>query len=155
VGYWDDGRPEEKLSINEIVRRLNGDELIPLSPRCLSGEWTRLAVKGILKNTRYHALWQYGVTESVYVPDGDYVRQRRRAEPLKEIVLEEFRLVSNQMWFAAQARLAIEGHNGGRHSKDGDRKSRPKLLNGLLVCPEHNRTLHVSKPHGRQMHCPS
>ena len=76
VGYWDDGRPEERLSINEIVRRLNDDETIPLPPRCLSEEWTRLAVRRILTNTRYRALWMYGVTESVYLPDGDYIQQR-------------------------------------------------------------------------------
>jgi hypothetical protein len=78
-----------------------------------------------------------------------------RAEPLKEIVLESLRLVSDRAWFDGQVRLAGEGHNGGRRSKDGDRQSRPKLLNGLLVCPEHNRPLYVSGPHGRQMHCPS
>lgn len=77
------------------------------------------------------------------------------AEPLKEVVIEELRLISDGAWFDAQLRLANEGRNGGRRSRDGDRQSRPKLLNGILTCPEHNRPLHVSGPNGRQMHCPS
>jgi site-specific DNA recombinase len=155
VGYWDDGRVGEKLSINQIIQRLNSDLSIPLPPRAVSGEWTRLAVRRILMNSRYCALWKYGVTESVYLPDLDYTLQRVRVAPLKEIVLEDLRLISDQTWQDAQTRLATDKHNGGRRSKDGDRKSRPKLLNGLLVCPVHNRPLYVGGAFGRSMYCPS
>lgn len=146
---------DDELSINEIVRRLNGNPDIPLPPRAVSGEWTRLAVKRILTNSRYVGLWKYGVTESVYVPDGDYTRQRIRAEPLKEVRLDDLRIVSDELWSKAQLRIAREGGNGGRRAKDGDRQSRPKLLNGILVCPVHDRPLYVSGPYGKQMHCPS
>src|SRR5690606_5493082 len=64
---------DEGVSINEIIRRLNADQNIPLPPRCLSGEWTRLAVTRLLRNSRYRAVWKYGVTETIYIPDGDYV----------------------------------------------------------------------------------
>lgn len=146
---------EDELSINEIIRRLNGDPNIPLPPRATSGEWTRVAVKRILTNTRYAAWWKYGVTESVYIPDGDYNRQRMRVEPLKEIRLEELQIVSDELFHAAQARMAAEPRQGGRRAKNGDRQSRPKVLNGILVCPEHGRQLYVSGPFGSQMHCPS
>ena len=146
---------DDELAINEIIRRLNGNPDIPLPPRAMSGEWTRLAVKRILTNSRYVGLWKYGVTESVYVPDGDYTRQRMRAEPLKEVQLDDLRIVSEELWSKAQLRIVRKGGNGGRRSKDGDRKSRPKLLNGILVCPVHDRALYVSGPYGKQMHCPS
>jgi site-specific DNA recombinase len=146
---------DERLSINEIVRRLNDDPSIPLPPRCTSGQWTRLAVKGILKNARYRALWKYGVTETVYLPEQDYDRQMMRAEPLREIHIEELRIVSDAIWFEAQARLATESRNGGRRSKDGDRRSRPRVLGGLFFCPEHKRPLYVGGAYGKRLYCPS
>lgn len=147
---------EDELPLNEIIRRLNGNPEIPLPPRATSGEWSRLAVKGILTNSRYVGLWKYGVTESVYVPDGDYTRQRMRAEPLKEVRFDDLRIISEELWTKAQLRIARQGSNGGRRAKDGDRRSRPRLLNGILVCPVHDdRPLYVSGPYGKQMHCPS
>jgi len=146
---------DEPLSINEIVRKLNEDESIPLPPRCKSGEWTRLAVLRVLRNLRYRGVWQYGVTEATYVPDGDYVRQRMRAEPLQEVYLKDLDFISKDLWDRAQKRLAKEVRRRGRQPKDGDRQSRPRLLNGLFVCPEHDQILYVGGPHGRMMYCPS
>jgi site-specific DNA recombinase len=145
---------EEKLTIDEIIRRLNDDESIPLPPRCTSGVWTRLAVLRLLKNTRYRGIWQYGVTESFYDPDGDYTRQKFRLEPLKEVVLEELRVVDDEIWFAAQTRLAKEGSgNRGRKSTDGESSSRPRLCHKLFFCPEHEHLLYVGGPYGRSLFC--
>lgn len=144
----------QKLSIEEIIRRLNADDGIPLPPRCNSGMWTRLAVRGVLKNSRYRGVWQYGVTESMYIPDGDYVRQHVRLEPLKEVILEELRIVDDERWFAAQERLAKEvTKNRGRRPVDGDNKSRPRLLHKLFFCPEHGCVLYVGGPYGSSLHC--
>lgn len=146
---------DDALPITEIIRRLNDDPEIPLPPKCASGEWTRLSVQGILKNPRYRGQWQYGVKESVYQPEGDYVRQRTRSEPLKEVQFEELRIVPDVLWFAAQDRLANAHSNRGRKSKDGDVKSRPRLLNGLFRCPEHDRPLYVHGWFGKFHACPS
>lgn len=145
----------DALPITEVIRRLNNDPEVPLPPKCASGEWTRLAVKGILKNPRYIGQWQYGAKESVYQSEADYVRQKTRSQPLKEVKLEELRIVSDELWFAAQERLANAHANRGRKSKDGDDKSRPKLLNGLLWCPEHDRPLYVHGWYGKFHACPS
>ncbi len=145
----------DALPITEIIRRLNDDPDVPLPPKCASGEWTRLAVKGLLKNPRYVGQWQYGAKESVYQPEADYVRQKTRSQPLKEVKLEELRIISDEIWFAAQERLANTHANRGRKSKDGDEHSRPKLLNGLFCCPEHDRTLYVHAGYGRFYACPS
>lgn len=146
---------EESVSINEIIRRLNDDPAIPLPPRCSSGEWTRLSVKGILENTRYRGLWRYGTTESIYQPDGDYVRQKPRVEPLKEVNIEEFRLVPDSLWYAAQERLLSDKGSRGRKAKKGDRQSRPRMLNGLFYCPEHDRPLYVGGAYGNLLFCAS
>lgn len=147
---------EDRLDIIEIVRRLNADPTIPLPERAENGRWTRTIVRRILKNPRYRGLWQYGVCESVFLPEADYVRQRPRIEPLKEVQIDSLRIVDNAVWFAAQERLATDRHNrAGRPPVDGDRASRPKLLNGLLVCPTHDdQVLHVGGPHGGAMVCP-
>jgi len=147
---------EDRVDVIEIIRRLKADPAIPLPPRALSGEWTRLAVRNILKNSRYIGLWKYGVSESVFLPEADYVRQRPRVEPLKEVRIDTLRIVADGLWYGAQERLATErGTRRGRPPVDGDRESRPKLLNGLLVCPTHDdQVLHVAGPYGNAMVCP-
>lgn len=144
---------KEHVSLDEIIRRLN-ERNCPLPPRSTTGMWSRDAVTGVLKNTRYRALWKYGVKEAVYLPDKDYTRQRMRAEPLKEVMIEELRIVPDDLWFAAQERLADERKKRGRKPKDGDYQSRPRILNELLICPEHNQVLYVGGPFGRGMFCP-
>lgn len=146
----------DRVDIIEIVRRLKADPSIPLPPRAHSKRWTRGVVRNILKNTRYRGLWRYGVTESVFLPEADYVRQRPRVEPLKQVQLEELRIVDDALWYAAQERLASErGDRRGRPPVDGDHESRPKLVNGLLVCPTHeDQPLYVGGPYGNAMVCP-
>ena len=143
----------DRVSLDEIIRRLN-DRDCPLPPRCTTNFWSRTAVRGILMNTRYRGVWKYGVMEAVYLPDKDYTRQRLRAEPLAEEQIEGLRIISDTDWFAAQERLADEKLNSGRTPNDGDRQSRPKILNGLLYCPEHETNLHPGGPYGKSMVCP-
>ena len=147
---------DDRLDIIEILRRLNADPSLPLPERAESGRWTRSIIRRILKNPRYRGLWQYGVSESVFLPEADYVRQRPRVEPLKEVQIESLRIVDDALWYAAQERLAADrSGRRGRPPVDGDHTSRPKLLNGLLVCPVHgDQALHVGGPHGNAMICP-
>jgi DNA invertase Pin-like site-specific DNA recombinase len=144
-----------KLSIAEIVRRLNGDSTAPLPPKAVSGRWTRLGVKLLLANPRYRGEWLYGKTETVWQPRQDYARQVSRDEPLEKLHFEELRIVDDATWFAAARRLAERGRrSAGRKPRDGDRTSRPRLLNGLFVCPAHDRPLYVGGAFGTLMHCP-
>ncbi len=145
----------DRVSISEIVGRLNADPTVPLPPRASSGMWTAIAVKNLLKNSRYRGVWRYGVMESVYVPDGDYVRQKMRSEPLAEVFIEQLRIVPDELSFAAQARLQERAGRGGRPPKDGNHASRPKLLNGMLLCSAHKgQRLYSSGAYGQSMHCP-
>ena len=73
----------DRLTIEEILRRLNADSNIPLGPKCLSGQWTRLGVRRILSNPRYRGFWSYGTTKNVWQSKGDYNRQVARDAPLR------------------------------------------------------------------------
>lgn len=143
----------DRLSISAVVRRLN-EQSAPLPPRCATGRWTYLAVKTVLGNPRYRGLWQYGRTEAKWLSCKDYVRQVEREEPLKVRQMEELRIVDDEMWFRAQELRASNPHNAGRKPVDGDRKSRPRLLNGLLYCGYHDRPLVVGGGQGRSAICP-
>jgi hypothetical protein len=145
----------DRLSIAEIVRCLNEDLSVPLGPKAVSGRWTRLAVKLLLANPRYRGHWAYGTTQSVWQAKQDYTRQVEREQPLACQQFEELRIIDDKTWYAAARRLATEQErNAGRKAKDGDRQSRPRLLNGLFVCAAHGRRLYVGGTHGKVMFCP-
>ncbi len=145
---------EEGLSISAIIRRLNDDDSAPLGPKAVSGRWSRLAVRLLLSNPRYRGWWMYGKTKMVWQSKKDYSRQVPRERPLGEQKFEELRIVSDEQWHRAQKRLAEEPRGGGRRPKDGNRKTRPKLLNGFFFCAEHGRRLHVGGTQGLLMVCP-
>ncbi|MDB5308826.1 MAG: Recombinase [Gemmataceae bacterium] len=144
----------DRTAIDEIVRRLNTDPTVPLPPKSTNRTWTHDAVRKLLSNTRYRGCWRYGVTETVWLSSKDYARQIARKEPLKEVLIEDLRLISDDQWFAAQVMLAKEaGRAAGRKPRDGDTMSRPRVLNGLFVCQAHNRKLYVGGVHGKYMTC--
>ena len=144
---------KDLVSIDEIARRLNDDPDAPPPPRSETGMWSHQSVLRILKNPRYRGLWEYGRTKIQYVSAKDYLRQVPRDEALKSAQFEELRIVPDEVWYAAEARLLRERGNRGRKPKDGDRQSRPKLLSGLLWCPEHDRFLYAGGAYGKTMFC--
>jgi hypothetical protein len=147
---------QDLVRIDEIIRRLNDNPEIPLPPKSANGAWTRQAVRTVLMNPRYRGWWEYGKTQTLWQAKKDYARQVAREEPLRAAQIEELRIVPDDLWYGAQRRLAgLERTSVGRKSKDGERGSRPKLLNGLLWCAEHGRPLYVAGPHGKHMICMS
>lgn len=144
----------DRVTMSEIVRRLNADPEAPPPPKSPDRTWTHAAVRRLLANPRYRGCWRYGVTETVWVSSKDYARQVTRQEPLKEVQIEALRLVPDDRWFAAQKLLADEAAKVvGRKPQDGDTASRPRLLNGLFVCPTHRRKLYVGGVNGKYMVC--
>ncbi len=113
-----------------------------------------MAVKGLLANARYRGLWQYGAKEAILLSGKDYIRQTPRAQALQEAQLDDLRIIDNETWFKAQELRANNPHNAGRKPVDGNRKSRPRLLNGLLYCGYHDRPLVVGGGQGRSAFCP-
>lgn len=143
----------EGLTIAAIVRRMNALGA-PLPPRSFSGRWTRLAVRRILQNERYIGNWAYGRTKTVWMNKKNYARAVEREKPLKEVRLDALRILDDQTWQKAQERLTDLAGNAGRQPKDGDRKRRPRVLNGFFKCQKHKkRPLEVDGPSGRYMRC--
>lgn len=146
--YVDDG-----TAISEIARRLNEAPDAPSPSRSQTGRWSHPTVRKLLMNTSYRGYWTYGKTEAKWQSKKDYARQIPRAEPLCSRQFEHLRIVPDALWHAAQARLATNQRRAGRKPRNGSRAERPRLLNGLLWCPTHNRALEVSGGYGQAMVC--
>lgn len=144
---------EERLSLDEITRRLNDDPDSPAPNKSLTGWWTHALVRRHLTLAAYKGSWAYGVAKTKWSSDKDYAKKEVRDEPLKSDQFEDLRIVSDDLWFAAQKRLAEEVRKSGRKPRDG-RKSLPNLLRALFACPEHNRQMVVSGAHASILYCP-
>ena len=143
----------DRLPRAEIIRRLNMAGA-PLPPRAMTGRWTDLAVRTLLKNTRYRGLWKYGETESVWLDKQDYCRQFKLDEPRKSVQIEDLRIVDDATWYKAQELAANCKHNAGRKPKDAEGQCRPRVLNGILTCAHHRRSLISGGGYNRTWLCP-
>jgi site-specific DNA recombinase len=144
----------DRLPIQQIIRQLNQDSQRPKPPFAQRFGWSRQVVKRVLANSRYRGLWRYGTQETVWMSSRDYARQVDREQPLKSVQLDALRIVEVELWYQAQALLQHEVHKmSGRKPRDGNRQSRPRILDGLLYCPTHNRKLYVGGSHGHQLFC--
>lgn len=138
-------------SMDEIARLLNDDDDAPAPSKSLTGLWTHKLVRDHLMNAAYRGFWCYGANETKWLGGKDYACQVPRLQPLKSGQFEELRIISDELWYRAQQLIAVERANSGRRCKNG---SRPRVLRGLFICPEHGRQLVVGGPQGRVLHCP-
>ncbi len=144
---------KDGITIQAIAQRLNGDPEAPSPPKSPSGQWNHRSVRYLLANTCYRGEWAYGRKETKWQSKKDYARQVERPEPLKVTQFEHLRIVSDETWYAAHARLLENESQAGRRSKDGDQKARPRVLNGLFRCPTHDQPLYVGGGFGHNMFC--
>lgn len=144
----------ERLTLDEIARRLNDDPEAPAPNKSLTGWWTHSLVRKHLMLAAYRGSWAYGAAKTKWSSDKDYAQKEMRAEPLKTGQFENLRIVSDEIWYAAQKRLAVEVAKSGRKRKDGTRNAPCLLLRQLFVCPQHNRQLVVGGAHGSVLFCP-
>ena len=146
--FTDEGR----LGYAEIAHRFR-EAGVPPPPRVKN--WTWKAVKYLLKNRRYIGDWSYGWTESVWQNKAGYSRQRRRDEPRLARRVEALRVVPDDLFYAAQARVAERAGRGGRPShRGGPRVTDP--LAEVSRCPKHKRRrLSVCGANGTQLACPA
>ncbi len=144
---------EDRVSIQKIAHRLIC-EGAPLPPHAANGLWSQAGVRRLLGNERYTGRWAYGKTRSTWNNAKSYTRQVPRDTPLKEQQFEDLRIIDDVTFRKAQEILAANRHHiAGRRPRDTS-TPRPKLLNGLLYCCEHDRPLIVGAHHGRHMYCP-
>ncbi len=142
----------DRLPMAAILRRLN-TAAAPLPPKA-GGYWTLAALRYLLENAAYRGEWAYGKGQNVWQSKADYSKRVLRDQPLKVKQFDHLRLVDDATWHGAQRLLAEHPRRGGRKPRDGDRKSRPRVLNGLLVCAAHGDRLKVSGDKGQWMVCP-
>jgi DNA invertase Pin-like site-specific DNA recombinase/DNA-binding CsgD family transcriptional regulator len=144
----------DRLTLDEIARRLNDTRDAPAPAKSLTGWWTHALVRKHLMLKAYRGHWTYGAAQTKWSSDKDYAQRVPREKPLKSGQFEELRIVADELWYAAQKRLAENSTRSGRNPKDGERHRQPNLLRQLFVCPEHNRPLVVGGPHGSIVFCP-
>jgi site-specific DNA recombinase len=71
------------------------------------------------------------------------------------VTLENLRIVSDAIWFAAQARLAKNRGIRGRRPNNENADPSLRVLSGLFWCPEHDRPLRACSAYGKYLGCPS
>ncbi|HVK08987.1 MAG TPA: recombinase family protein, partial [Gemmataceae bacterium] len=142
----------DRLPMARILELLNAEQAL-LPPKAFAGYWTHQALRYLLENPCYRGEWAYGRGENVLVSQKDYVKRRMRDKPLKTQQVEHLRLVSDEAWYAAQKLMAESPQRAGRKPRDGDRTTRPRVLNGLLYCAAHDRPLKVCGNRGQWMTC--
>lgn len=145
----------DRMKLVRILERLN-DEKAPLTPMSNGAYWTHTALVYLLRNPCYRGLWAYGKGKNVWQSKQDYAKRVLRDCPLREAVFEDLRLVPDEIWLKAQELMdAHPQANAGRKPKNENAVKRPRILNGLLVCKEHDGCrLKVAGAYGQHMFCP-
>lgn len=144
---------DDRLSILQIAHRFNA-EGAPPPPHVPDRRWSQTAVRRLLGNERYIGHWAYGKTKSTWNNAKSYTRQVPRDEPLKQQYFENLRIIDDVTFQKAGEILSANRHQvAGRKPRDTS-IPRPKLLNGLLYCCQHDRPLIVGAHNGLHMFCP-
>lgn len=143
----------DRLSQTRILERLN-ELTVPGGPQSNGTYWTDCALSYLLSNPSYRGQWAYGRGQNVWQPAADYAKRELRDKPLREKYFAELRIVSDEVWYKAQELLAASPQrNAGRKPRDGNTAIRPRDLNGLLICYEHQCPLKVGGGYGQYMYC--
>lgn len=143
----------DRLPMARILEKLN-TENAPANPKGYGEFWSHSALRYLLENPAYRGGWAYGKGHNVWQHKADYAKRVLRDQPLRERHFEHLRLISDMEWNRAQELLAEHAGRGGRKPKDGDRTSRPRNLNGLLICETYEVRLKVCGDRGQWMACP-
>ncbi len=139
------------VTIEEIARRLHQSSH-PVPAKASAG-WTTKVVGKMLRNERYRGNWAYGKMKARFLRKEDYTRQEPREKPLAQASFEHLRIISDELWFAVQQRLVKYVRPSGRPPTTPSEK-RPRLIEGLVFCPTHDRPLVVCGAHGKFLRCP-
>jgi site-specific DNA recombinase len=151
IFYW---YVVDGIGISKIARMLNADPYAPAPAKSTTGLWTHALVVKHLKNAQYRGYSTYGVRKTKWLSKKDYAAQVLRESPLKEKQDEELRIIPDDCWYAAQTLLASEPNRGGRKPNHESDKRPTNLLQGLFVCPTHDRRVAAGGANGVVLLCP-
>ena len=111
-----------------IARRLNDERApAPGAQRGRPAGWASSSVREALYRTKYRGLVTYGATKK-RTPDGRVKSQARPSEEHSLIDASALRIVSDELWDAAHARLAAD-----RTRYTGRPKGRPPAVRGRYL----------------------
>jgi len=156
---------EEKRSMGWIARELTRLGA-PKDHRATTAAWHPRSVRRVLENTKYIGAWPWGRLANWRNPfDGKVSQDERPTEESARWArhLPDLRIVDDELWGAAQARLAeVGGARRGVRRPDGrlagsaaDRApaSPRHLLAGLLRCEACGMAFQVCGPRGDYLGC--
>lgn len=163
IFYW---YVVERRSPRWIARELNRLGA-PKDRRAKSKHWHHQLVASILENEKYVGLWRWGEQRNKRDPSTGTVTKEQRPEEETAKWIRHFpqlRLISDEVWNAAQARLE---HNRQLHeqrrkehgklngSRTGNAASNPQhLLSRLVRCSHCGSFLRVCGGDGKYLGCP-
>jgi DNA invertase Pin-like site-specific DNA recombinase len=146
---------QAEMSRSDIARKLNAMPCAPRPRKSKGNGWNRDSATAVLKRTEYRGLWKFSVTEKTFLPSKDHARQIPREKPLNEATFENLRIVSDALWFAAQARLPKDSCIPGCKPQNEESDPARRVLSGLLWCSEHDRPLRAWSANGDYLGCPT
>ena len=128
---------EDRVTIAGIVRRLNGDSRVQLPPRCMSGRWSRRAVRLLLSNSQIQRALAVRQDRSRLAKQERLAGQRLHERPLRDEQIEGIRhtcpIRSGTLPKCGSRnrprRLPFSGRS------DGPRRTHPPLLQWLVLLP--------------------
>ena len=144
-------------SLKRIAKLLNAEKITSPQPQKgrLSRSWCPSSIRTMLHNDRYRGLVIYGKTRKIRSADTGRKVYRRR--PQAEWTTQEFpeqRIVSDEIWNAAQARKELvkrmyddAGKRPGLMRSSA--MNSPYLFSGLLKCAECGANLQILSGRGK------
>jgi DNA invertase Pin-like site-specific DNA recombinase len=145
----------DRLSIREIVRRLNANLNCPRPRNSPTNRWSRGPVIRLLSNARYRGDWAYGRTQNVWDAKRDCGKTVMREKPLGTKQFDQLRIVTDDQWYAAQQLLMALRQKYARDRKRNKRsKDKNWMLYRLFFCAVHQRPLY-SQCGGKYLFCPT
>jgi DNA invertase Pin-like site-specific DNA recombinase len=143
----------EGLPLREGLRRWRASGG-PSDRRSALGQMSYNAYRRMLGNPRYTGRWAFGRKRNSWSSKKDYTRQVDAPEgEVKALICEELRIVSDELFFAVQGRLAKlgTGPRGPRRAKDPQLWD---LVTGVFHCAHCRVRFHVCGANGGAMRCP-
>ncbi len=148
-------------SITSIARELTALGS-PVGNRVAGSTWTHQRVRKILGNAKYVGLWVWGRTKTIRNSEGKTKQVPLPEEEWIRSARPELRIVDQDVWDKAQAKLAKIHEVYG--FKVGQKKRAPKIhhsnvyptgmLNGILYCECGRRMVHRQRYEKKYFVCP-